>query len=152
MKKYLAICLLSYVFAACTSDTYYEVNKPISDRSWEYNQTPSFDILIDDNSAKYDIYINLRHTNKYDFSNIYVLLHEKGKGLKDTAYRKEIKLAELDGKWVGKSSGNLYQIQQLAKENFSFPDTGTYTFSIEQNMRVNPLLDVNNVGIKVIKK
>lgn len=152
MKKYLAICLISYLFSACTSDAYFEENRVITNRSWEYSEIPSFEVQIDDNTVKYDVYINLRHTNKYDFSNIFLLLHEKGKGLKDTAYRKEIKLAELDGRWIGKSSGSLYHIQHLAKENFTFPDTGKYIFRIEQNMRVNPLLDISDVGIKVIKK
>ncbi len=152
MKKYLAVFLVSCLSTACSNEAYFEENKPINKRSWEYSQIPAFEVHIDDKNAKYDVFINLRHSNKYDYSNIYLLLHTNGKGLPDTAYRHEIKLAELDGKWVGKSSGSLYQIQQLAKQDFSFPDTGKYLFRIEQNMRVNPLLDVSDVGIKIMKK
>lgn len=152
MKRFLAFLVLFSLFSGCTSDAYFEENKAIANRSWDYNQIPSFEFKIEDNKAKYDVYINLRHTNLYDFSNIYVLLHPKGKGLADTSYRKEIKLAELDGKWVGQSSGSLYEIQYLAKSNFTFPDTGLYTFELEQNMRINPLLEVTDVGIKIIKK
>jgi len=152
MKKFLAFLVVCNLFSSCTSDAYYEENKEVTDRSWNYSQVPSFAVNIKDNKAKYDVYINLRHTNLYDYSNIYLLLHAKGKGIADTSYRKEIKLAELDGKWVGQSSGSLYEIQYLAKSNFTFPDTGVYTFGLEQNMRVNPLPEVTDVGIKIIKK
>lgn len=152
MKKFIAFLFVCNVLFACSSDAYFEENKAVLDRTWHYYQVPSFAVKIEDNKAKYDVYINLRHTNLYDYSNLYLLLHSKGKGISDTSYRKEIKLAELDGKWVGQSSGSLYEIQYLAKSNFSFPDTGVYTFGLEQNMRVNPLLEVTDVGIKIIKK
>lgn len=152
MKKYLAFLTVCCLVFACTNTAYFEENTVIANRKWDYNQTPTFQVKIDDSLAKYDIYINLRHTNLYDYSNIFVLLHGKGKGLADTTLRKEIKLAELDGKWLGNSSGSLYEIQQLVKQGYSFPDTGIYTFAIEQNMRVNPLLEVTDVGIKIIKR
>ena len=65
--------------------------------------------------------------------------------------RFEIKLADLDGEWLGKGSGNLYSYQVSALTNFKFPEKGTYTFSIEQNMRDNPLHEVNDVGLRVEK-
>ena len=153
MTKYLAISVLACLaFISCDSNAYFEKNLPIKDQAWNYKDKPAFEVKIDDKNAKYDVFINLRHTNNYDYSNIFVLLHEKGKGLKDTTYRKEIPLAAVDGKWYGNTAGSLYEVQFLAKENFIFPDTGTYTFALEQNMRDNPLKDVNDVGIKIIKK
>lgn len=141
-----------FFFASCTNNAVYEENRAISERSWSYDEKPRFDVHIDDNKPKYNIYINLRHTNEYDFSNIFVLLHEKGSKLADTAYRKEISLAQLDGRWLGNSAGSIYEVQYLAKENFTFPDTGVYTFVIEQNMRQDPLKDIVDVGIKVVKQ
>jgi gliding motility-associated lipoprotein GldH len=35
--------------------------------------------------------------------------------------------------------------------NFKFPEKGIYTFNIEQNMRDNPLHEVNDVGLRVEK-
>ncbi len=137
---------------SCTNSAVYEKNQPIPERTWSYEKTPQFDVHIADSKARYNIYINLRHSNEYSFSNIFVLLHEKGAKLVDTAYRKEIPLAQLDGRWLGSSAGSLYEVQYLAKENFVFPDTGVYTFALEQNMRENPLKDIVDVGIKVVKR
>lgn len=153
IKYILYVCGGMIVFlVSCTNNAVYEKNESIPDRAWHYENRPRFDVNIDDHTAKYNVYINLRHSNEYNFSNIFILLHEKGNKLTDTAYRKEIPLAELDGRWLGNSAGSLYEVQYLAKENFTFPDTGTYTFSIEQNMRENPLSDVVDVGIKVVKQ
>ncbi|WP_164110020.1 MULTISPECIES: gliding motility lipoprotein GldH [Sphingobacterium] len=153
MVKYLLYSCVTLIFlVSCTNDAVYEKNQPISNRSWSYEEKPHFEVHIEDNKSKYNLYINLRHSNDYDFSNIFVLLHEKGNKLIDTAYRKEIPLAQLDGRWLGNSAGSLYEVQYLAKENFVFPDTGVYTFAIEQNMRETPLKDVVDVGIKVVKQ
>lgn len=139
-------------YCSCVNNTAFEQNNAIKDQNWTYDQKPSFNVPISDNSAKYNIYINLRHTNKYAYANLSVLLNEKGNKLTDTAYKNDINLVETDGRWLGKSSGSLYEVEYLAKENYSFPDTGVYIFSIEQNMRVNPLKDIVDVGIKVVKQ
>lgn len=143
---------LALLFASCEQGALYEKNVSVESHKWYDDTIPSFEIHIDDAQAIYDIYVNLRHNKDYRFSNIFFLLHEKGPDLKDTAYRHEATVAEADGRWVGRSAGNLYHIEHWAKQGFVFPDTGVYTFAIEQNMRSNPLEGVTDVGIKVVKK
>jgi len=139
-------------FSACNNHAIYDKSITIKNREWFYDQKPQFEVQVNDSTLKYNIYVNLRHTNEYDYSNLYLLIHEKGSKLQDTTYRKEIKLAELDGKWIGKSAASLYEVEYLAKENYTFPDTGKYTFTLEQNMRENPLKNIVDIGIKVINK
>lgn len=143
---------LFIICVSCTDRAFFEENRTIDKRSWTYDNVQQFEIKIDDCTAKYDVFINLRHTAQYDFSNIYLLVQQSGPGLQDTAYRRDITLAERDGRWLGRSAGILYEIQTLAHQDFVFPDTGVYHFGIEQNMRQNPLTDIANVGIKLVKK
>lgn len=153
LRFYIILLISSWLgFASCSSNIVFEDNVTISKQQWSYEDIPSFTFRIDDARKKYSVAINFRHNKDYKFSNAFVLLHEKGWGLRDTSYRHELKLAELDGRWTGKPSGGLYHNEFLAKENFQFPDTGHYTFSIEQNMRVNPLVGVSDIGIKVFEK
>lgn len=140
------------ICASCTDAAFYEENKSIENRSWSYDNTQEFAVKIDDSTAKYDVFINLRHAAGYDFANIYLLLHQQGAGLLDTAYRHEIALAARDGRWLGRSAGTLYEVQTLAYTDFVFPDTGIYRFTLEQNMRQNPLAQIADVGIKLVKK
>ncbi|QBQ39637.1 gliding motility lipoprotein GldH [Sphingobacterium psychroaquaticum] len=154
MRKivFTAFSFLLLFATACEQQNFYEVNKPILNRSWAYNSMPTFDVKIDDNKAHYDVYIHVRHTGDYNYSNLFFLLHEKGPKVQDTAYRYEVKFAELDGRWMGKNAGSLYSNEVLVKKDFTFPDTGLYHFSVEQNMRENPLKHIADIGIKLIKK
>jgi len=152
IKNIVFSILIVSGFSSCDNNAIYDKNVSIKDRSWFHDQRPQFDVQVMDSTAKYNIYINLRHTNAYDYSNIYLSMREKGSKLKDTTYKKEIKLAEIDGKWLGKSAASLYEVEYLAKENYTFPDTGKYSFTLEQNMRDNPLKNIVDIGVKVIKK
>ncbi|KGE14674.1 gliding motility lipoprotein GldH [Sphingobacterium deserti] len=137
---------------ACSDSALFERNESIADRSWSYSDVPTFAIKITDAKSKYDLWVNVRHTNDYSYSNLFILFSQQGPGLKDTVQRYEIKLAEQDGRWTGSSAGNLYANQRLVKKDFVFPDTGIYNFGIEQNMRENPLKEIADVGLKVVKK
>lgn len=154
MKKSLLslIALSLLLLTACDQGNFYEENKVIKNRSWSYDDQQKFSVHISDARPQYDLYINVRHTPNYAFSNLFVLLHQQGPSLKDTAYRYEVKLAELDGKWLGKSAGSMFSQQLMVKENFTFPDTGQYNFAIEQNMRENPLREISDIGLKIVKK
>lgn len=152
MKAIFILGISIVLFASCQQGAFYEENTVIPDQKWDYDFTPKFTVHIPENQKPFDLYLNLRHSAFYPYANIYVLLRKKGAGFQDSSIRYEIKLAELDGKWTGNSAGNLYEHAQLIQENFTFPDTGKYVFTLEQNMRDNPLIGVNDIGIKLIAK
>ncbi|SKB68393.1 gliding motility-associated lipoprotein GldH [Parapedobacter luteus] len=138
------------IFAAsCTDTAVLDQNVPITDRAWHYDDQPRLTAHITDAGKHYNIYLNLRHTPDYKYSNIFVLLHQHHPDGSDTTERFELRLAEPDGRWLGRGGGSLYAHQQLIKEAVRFPDTGNYVFVIEQNMRENPLREVADVGIRI---
>src|SRR5437868_14536527 len=65
----ICICLSS-----CTSINVYEKTVPIPSQAWYYNNTPSFSFNITDTLASYNIYIVLRHTDAYEYNNIWLRL------------------------------------------------------------------------------
>lgn len=130
----------------------YNQNITLKNRSWTYTQKVQFPVQIIDNTLKHNVYINLRHTNDYAYSNLNVLIGEKGSIVSDTTIKREIPLAELDGRWLGKFAASLYEVEYLLHENYIFPDTGKYVFTIEQNMRENPLNNIVDIGLKVVEK
>jgi gliding motility-associated lipoprotein GldH len=125
-------------------------NTPIDNHNWSYANRIKNPVKIDDASIPYNVYINLRVTGEYKYSNIFVLIRRNGPKLKGVT-RYEVKLANPDGQWLGQGSGNLYSYQVPILTNFKFPEKGTYTFEMEQNMRDNPLHEVNDVGMRVEK-
>src|SRR5690606_24005578 len=106
-------------------------------------------VNIKDTAMPYDVYLNLRNSTQFPFSNVYVLVHMEKEGRPATTYRVGLKLADRDGLWTGKSAGNLYAHQALFLRNYHFADTGNYRFVLESNMRLSPLPGISDVGLRL---
>lgn len=140
---------LGILVISCTDTAVVDKNVAIAANTWHYDDQPRLTAHITDTGQRYNIYLNLRHTPDYRYSNIFLLVHQSGPGIKDTTERFELRLAAPDGRWLGRSTGSMYAHQELIRQNIHFPDTGLYHFIIEQNMRENPLREVADVGLRV---
>jgi gliding motility-associated lipoprotein GldH len=94
----------------------------------------------------------LRHTEKYNFNNIYVHLSIKGPG-QDTAIgiRKDVRLGNNETGWEGSGMDDVYEHRSLLAQGQTLK-AGTYTFTIQQIMREDPLQNVLNVGLRLEKE
>jgi gliding motility-associated lipoprotein GldH len=155
LYAFLFPCILVAVLFSVTGCTdpnaVIDQNTEINNNNWSYTNKGTFDVPINDEHIPYNLSLNLRVTGDYKYSNIFVLIYQTGPDKKPTGLRYEFKLANPDGEWLGEGSGNLYSFQIPFRKNYKFPAKGTYHFSIEQNMRDNPLREVSDVGLRVEK-
>ena len=129
---------LSLVLTSCDKNRIFEKNTEIPDMSWDKNNILKFDVEINDTLSPDNIYINVRNASQYQFSNLFLFLKTRipdGKASRDTV---ELTLANEKG-WLGDGAGDIWDNRILFKKNFHFPQAGTYTFELEQGMRINPL-------------
>jgi gliding motility-associated lipoprotein GldH len=151
--RYLNLALLALTLlagAGCTDpNAVTDQNTEIANRNWAYTNKVKFTVNITDAQVPYNLYLNLRVTGDYKYSNMFVLVQQTDPAKKSLSTRYEIRLANPDGEWLGEGSGNLYSYQTPFKINYKFPASGIYTFQLEQNMRDNPLREVSDVGIRV---
>jgi len=145
------VVLLTNGCVHADQNTIIDQNTVISDQNWAYVNKIKASFKIDDASASYNLYLNLRITPDYKYSNIFVLVHQTGPNNKTQTTRFEFKLANPDGEWLGEGSGNLYSYQSPFRLNYKFPAKGNYQIELEQNMRDNPLHSVSDVGLRVEK-
>ena len=93
--------------------------------------------------------MNLRHTEAYPYSNLYVLMQldfPNGKKSVDTL---ECILADRRGKWAGRTIGDLVDHRIGLRSNNDtvlFHLKGNYKVTITQAMREDPLNEVMDVG------
>jgi gliding motility-associated lipoprotein GldH len=147
-----ACAFIIMLLGSCTDPkAVLDANTAIVDHNWSYVNKIKFNFSIDDEKANYNLYLNLRVTDNYKYSNLFLLIYQTSPDKKVKVTRYEVKLASHDGEWLGKGSGNLYSYQVPFKTNFKFPAKGDYHFEIEQNMRDNPLHEVSDVGLRVEK-
>jgi gliding motility-associated lipoprotein GldH len=146
------VLFTSYLFAACTTVDLYEKSVTIPGQAWQNSFRPSFDFTIKDTSTLYQLFLVLRHTEKYSYNNIYVNLYVQGPG-QDTTLKiqQDVILATNEKGWLGTGMDDIYEQRRPLGDPQALK-AGHYTFTIEQIMRDNPLQNVLNAGIRVEKK
>src|SRR5699024_9528138 len=90
------IIIFTLIFASCADNAIIDVNKEIDSRNWSYIKKVSIPVKIEDVGKAYNLYMNLRHTANYKYSNIFVLIKQINPGGKKATERKEFQLAYPD--------------------------------------------------------
>jgi gliding motility-associated lipoprotein GldH len=151
----ISFCLATLItssFIACNTVDLYEKSVVIPDHAWDKNFRPSFDFTIKDTSAAYQLFLVLRHNEKYSYNNIYVNVYVKGPG-QDSAVtiQKDLELASNESGWKATAMDDIYE-HRIELGSPQPLKAGIYKFTVEQIMRENPLQNVLNVGIRVEKQ
>ena len=147
----VGLIFLLALFTACDEDVVFEKSQSIQNKAWSYDDKVPFTIPIEDSLQLYNIYVNIRHTNNYAYSNLYVLIHTIYPAGDTLQSRVSLPLADKKGKWYGSGRGEIRSAQVLIQPNARLPQKGDYQFILEQNMRVNPLPEILDMGIRVEK-
>lgn len=148
------LLLLFVLCAGCQFSTrlnVFEQQTAIPHERWDMRFRPVFAVNITDTTALYDIYVTLRHTNDYRYSNLWLLITTTFPNGKSIQQRVELPLADATGKWFGSGMEDIFFHRILIQHNAYFNQPGTYRFTFEQDMRDNPLLHVLNVGLRIEK-
>lgn len=148
----LSFGILMMGMYGCNTNNLIDTNDNMPQRNWSYVNKIKALAAVKDPAKAYNLKFKLRHTADYRYSNIFILMHISGPGLPKVTRRYEYKLAESDGQWLGKGSGNLYNYTLTLLSDFHFPQAGDYHIEIEQNMRDNPLKEVSDAGITVASR
>ena len=154
MKEFriLLLLVISIILAglsSCNTNNLIDTNQEMPQRNWSYVNKVKAVVDVTDINKAFALKFKLRHTADYRYSNIYILMTMTGGGQQKVTRRYGYKLAEADGQWLGKGSGNLYTYVLPLLSDYRFPAPGKYTIEIEQNMRDNPLKEVSDAGIMV---
>jgi len=147
---FIFIVLCSLCLASCTSIDLYEKNVTIPGFKWKSSYKPEFTFEIRDTSVRYQLFLVLRHTEKYNYNNIWINLYSQPPG--DTLHKAsfELQLATNE-KWLGTGMDDIYE-HRVKLTDPQYFKAGIYHFKVEQIMREDPLENVMNVGIRVEKK
>ena len=141
------------LLASCRPSPQYQDHYNIPDGAWQASYKPEFHFTITDTAAAYQLFLLIRHTDVYPFSNIWINMDSKAPG--DTSWGKtriEIPLAAPSGQWLGRGAGELWEqrvpITTPMRPAF-FAKNGDYTVRLSHDMRRNPLPEVLTIGLRV---
>lgn len=142
--------------SSCEKIDLYERTVAIPKNEWSSRYAPSFSFEISDTASPYQVYIILRHDDRYNYNNIWLNLVAEGPDGKKAAFNQiEMPLADKEKGWLGSGMGDLYEHRipiTLDPQQFSFNRKGVYRFTLGHVMREDPLQHVLNVGLRLERK
>ena len=148
-----SVFFVSLILSGCDENVVYKAHEDIDDGLWYIKNKPTFKVEIKDTTATYNMYYLLRNTLQYPYYNLYLSRNfaaPDGKVISNTL--EEVFISnEATGKPYGHGLGDLFDHKIPFLKNYTFPRSGTYTFTLSQSMRQNPLPFVMSVGISVEK-
>jgi len=145
-----AILLL---MSSCNQVEIFEKNTAIPDYKWQQQFTASGDFIIADTVAAYSIYLVMRHTDAYQYNNIWLNIGLQPPG--DSLHVQKVNLVlgnDANG-WEGTGMNDIWEVRKLLNgKPRRFKQAGKYHFTIAQIMRDNPLLNIMSVGLRIEKQ
>ena len=103
LKNTILFLLLVTLFGSCqTSIDVFEKNVAIPNQAWSSDFKPTINFTVTDTAARYNIYAVIRHTDAYQFNNIWVNIYTRLPG--DSATQKQqldLRLATDEKGWLG---------------------------------------------------
>ena len=149
-RQLFFILVLSFLINSCATTDLYEKNVSVPDHEWSSSFKPEFNFIIKDTSSLYQVFFVLRHTEKYNYKNIWINLYSQPPG--DTLHKApyELQLADADKGWLASGMDDIYEHRLKLTRPVALK-AGNYKLLLENIMREDPLKHVMNVGIRIEK-
>tara|TARA_B100000929_G_C15475805_1_gene409455 strand:- start:599 stop:1087 length:489 start_codon:yes stop_codon:yes gene_type:complete len=142
------------LLSSCDRNRVYDEYQSL--QGWHKDSLVNFELKNIDSTKVYDLFINLRNNNDYNYSNLFLITEIKfpqGKVISDTL---EYEMTRPNGEWLGTGFGDIKESKLWYKENVKFEEPGIYEVSIQQAMRKNGEVDgiqelegITDVGFRI---
>lgn len=140
---------------SCDSHQIFDQYKTVPNQ-WHKDSLVSFTVSPPDSTHLYNLFINIRNTNDYKFSNLFLITEinfPHGKTIKDTL---EYQMAKPNGELMGEGFTDIKENKLWYKEGVIFDEVGEYKITIQHAMRnngevngVDNLEGITDVGFRI---
>ena len=152
MKRIVILIIVAINLMGCAQKAIYSEFKPVPVLGWEADSVLTYHWTIQDTTSTYRILIDVRHTERYPYQNLWFFVNldqgtmtkEQGRQTQDTI---EFYLADERGQWLGKKNNSCIEMPVLYEEAYKFDSIGDYTMTIQQGMRTTSLKGICDVGV-----
>ena len=151
MKRIANLFVLLLLLASCETIDVYEKIRPFPEQHWSSNNTLSFTFDIKDSSALYNIFIVVRYTDAYHFNNMWLGVTTISPDDATNTQKVKLKLGDDNKGWLGVAIDDIIEHRVLLTRNPVKLKPGSYTFTLQQIMREDPLENMLHAGIRVEK-
>lgn len=139
------------IIASCNTINIFERTKKFRDHNWKDSDKPSFTFNIEDTLSPYNIFIVFRHTDAYNYNNVWLSVTTIAAGDTAITQKLDLKLADNKNGWLGSGMDDIFEHRIKITNTPIKLRQGKYNFTLQHIMREEPLMNVMSVGIRVEK-
>lgn len=148
LVKFIAFCAVVFLMG-CGPDYILDQDYEIKDTNWTYVDTLDFKVDIPDAQKIYNLYIEIEHATDFPRQNMYVMIHTQFPSGKRIREQVSLEMADKTGVWFGDCDADWCTFSIPIQQGAYFDIPGTYVFTLEQYMRLDPLPGVKRMGFKI---
>ena len=157
MRNYLVIIIAVITLVACDSKHVLDEYKTIPN-TWKRDAVINFNFKAPDTISTYDLFVNIRNNNAYEFSNLFLIVDLTSPNNNKTIDTLEYEMTTPRGEWLGSGFSEIKENKLWYKERFHFDEEGEYKVNITHAIRkngatngVNELKGITDVGFRIEK-
>lgn len=159
MRRIAILILTALSLVGCRTKEFYSHFEAVPLNNWEADSVLIYQWSVEDTAADYRILIEVRHTERYPYQNLWFFINKPHCVLKDRCVEGlltlkdtiEFYLADERGQWLGQEYNGYFEMPVLYEEKYKFKEVGTYTMSIQHGMRTEQLRGISDVGVIISK-
>ncbi len=156
MYKLGFIAIFFTLLQSCDSNVVFSKYQSLNKVNWKQDKVIAISIPIQDTIALHNLYINLRNTKDYPYSNLFLIAQMSFPDNTIVVDTLEYEMTDASGRFLGSGFSDIKENKLFYKENVRFKQKGIYHFEVKQAMRergkvtgISKLKGVSDVGISV---
>ncbi len=100
-----------------------------------------------DTTTVYQMDIQVTHEETYKYQNLYIKTLTKYPSGKEVSSVTSLELINEDGSWAGDMGENCCKVDIPLQQRFTFPEVGSYTWTVEPFMRMDTVEGINSLKV-----
>ncbi len=156
MRRIGTFGILIFLFYACQSDIVYSEYHTLENNEWKLENELAFNLEMNDTISTYNLFINLRNTKDYEFSNLFLITRMSFPDQTQIIDTLEYEMTDVEGHFLGSGFSDIKENKLFYKENVRFSKSGNYLLQVKQAMRkrnevagIESLKGVKDVGLSL---
>ena len=155
LKSSFLFILIFFCLVSCDKKRVFDDYKSVGD-AWARDSIVEFNFKQEDTSQHYNLFVNLRANQSYQFSNLYIIVAMQRPGGFVKIDTLQYQMTNPDGSLLGNGFSDIKESKLFYKENVRFDTIGDYKVRIQQAVRqtgkiegVEALEGITEVGFRI---
>jgi gliding motility-associated lipoprotein GldH len=155
LKSSFLVLLMVFCLFSCDKKRVFDDYKSVGD-AWLQDSIVEFDFKQEDTTKLYNLFVNLRANQAYQYNNLYLIVAMQRPGGLTKVDTLQYQMTNPDGSLLGNGFSYIKESKLFYKENLKFDTIGDYKVKVQQAVRqtgkiegIQALEGITEVGLRI---